>query len=176
MYQRAIACFRRQRQQCVQFIKLSSRAERRNDHNWMRRGSHFQQVCFYTHTHTRKKTRRVKPDSPGMPGGVFRYFPLKCWITTSHFSVDSILQQHKERNWMEDIHCRLELRFLVQGQSEREPWSADEKSPTKEPCLSVAADTWSQVPFVGCSSTTAAAAFRKFSSSYPVIIRPNPAE
>lgn len=30
-------------------------------------------------------------DSPGMPGGVFRYFPLKCCITTSHFSVDSIL-------------------------------------------------------------------------------------
>lgn len=32
---------------------------------------------------------------PGMPGGVFRYFPLKCWITTSHFSVDSILGGRK---------------------------------------------------------------------------------
>lgn len=48
-------------------------------------------VCFFTHT---KKQGEVS-DSPGMPGGVFRYFPLKCCITTSHFSVDSILQQHK---------------------------------------------------------------------------------
>lgn len=56
MYQRAIACFRRQRQHCVQFIKLSSRAERRNYHNWMRRGSHFQR-CAFIHTHTRKNTK-----------------------------------------------------------------------------------------------------------------------
>ena len=39
----------------------------------------------------RSSTEVWGQDLPGMPGGVFRYFPLKCWITTSHFSVDSIL-------------------------------------------------------------------------------------
>lgn len=31
--------------------------------------------------------------SPGTPGGVLIYFPLKCWMMASHFSVDSILQE-----------------------------------------------------------------------------------
>lgn len=30
---------------------------------------------------------------PGTPGGVLRYFPLKFCMTTSHFSVDSILKK-----------------------------------------------------------------------------------
>lgn len=36
---------------------------------------------------------------PVMPGGVFKNFPLKFWITTSHFSVDSILtERDKDRS------------------------------------------------------------------------------
>ena len=33
-----------------------------------------------------------------MPGGVFKNFPLKFWITTSHFSVDSILRRRERES------------------------------------------------------------------------------
>ncbi len=91
------ASFRCQKQRCTQSIKLSGRSEMRNYHNWIRKEvSHFKGDDF-----PRKKgkgwcesnVKQRRGDSPGMPGGVFRYLPLKCCITTSHFSVDSILQQ-----------------------------------------------------------------------------------
>lgn len=91
------ASFRCQKQQCTQSIKLSSRSKMRNYHNWIRKDvSHFQSDDFPRRKGKRGDARVMQSkggaDSPGMPGGVFRYFPLKCCITTSHFSVDSILQ------------------------------------------------------------------------------------
>lgn len=91
------ASFKCQKQRRSQFIKLSSRSEMKNYYNWIRKeASH----CKRHHFRRRKERGDVtvmeskeSKDLPGMPGGVFRYFPLKCCITTSHFSVDSILQQ-----------------------------------------------------------------------------------
>lgn len=55
--------------------------------------------------------RRTKRDwhPPVMPGGVFKNFPLKFWITTSHFSVDSILTERKKDVLREDNQLHLWL-------------------------------------------------------------------
>lgn len=41
---------------------------------------------------------------PGTPGGVLMNFPLKCEMTASHFSVDSILKpKNRVKNNRSDI-------------------------------------------------------------------------